>query len=117
MTTTPEPLSDLYCAVEVADSDDDDARITIGKLREILATIDHRVAQATKAERERCPFVGFDDENLIIQWRDKGILIGIHADGSAWLSLKREGRGYAAGETPISATTLHGIAQAIRSTP
>jgi len=43
--TNPEPqptattLADLYCAVEVSDDDEDDARITIGRLRSILATI------------------------------------------------------------------------------
>jgi len=56
-TATPEPLSDEeldYWRRSAQQGDGHDFANNKNTLCRILATLDHRVAQATKAERERC---------------------------------------------------------------
>lgn len=40
------PLTDVYCYLEMEEDDSADARITIGRLRDVLAALDHHKARA-----------------------------------------------------------------------
>ena len=58
------------------------------------------------------PRVWFEDDQLCLQWRSKGVLIGISGDGLAWISTK-DSSGYGMGWTTINNVTLQDIAECI----